>query len=136
MAIELVTGTSKVLLLLAFSFGFITSAPLYKNLFTDEKEMIIPVILPFIDPETENGFSVNLISQLFCIAFGSIIIPAIEIVTCVLKNTVSTSAAIIENSLLVFKGCLKSDGNLNWEFRNTIMKILDFNRCEVDFEFF
>lgn len=132
MAIYLVTSTSKVLLLIAFSFSFITCGPIYKNLFTDDSEMIIPVILPFVDPETENGFYVNLTSQLISSSFGVIAVPAIEVVTCVLKNTISTSAAIIENSLIEFKNCLSHDGNFTktriWQYRNIIMTILDFNR--------
>lgn len=132
MAIYLVTSTSKVLVLIVFSFSFITCGPIYKNLFTDDSEMIIPVILPFIDPETENGFYANLTSQLISSAFGAIAVPAIEVVTCVLKNTVSTSAAIIADSLIEFKNGLAHDGNFTdkriWLFRNIIMKILDFNR--------
>lgn len=135
MAIDLVTSTSKVLVLIAFSFSFITCGPTYKNLFTDEREMIIPVILPFIDPETEMGFYINLISQLICLALGSLGIPSIEVITCILRNTISLSTAIIEDSLNELKNSLERDGNFSiehaWQFRNIIIKILDFNRFKV-----
>lgn len=122
------------------SLSFITCAPIYKNLFTDDKEMIIPVILPFIDPETEHGFYINLISQLITSTFGAIGVPAIEVGTCIMKNTISTSAAIIENSLIEFKNGLESNGNFTdartCQFRNIIMKIFDFNRFDFFLFFF
>lgn len=135
MAIYLVTSTLKVLLLIVVSFSFIIVAPTYKNLFTDDKEMIIPVILPFIDPETDRGFYLNVASQLVISVFGAIPISGIEIVTCVLKNTVSLSTALIGNSLLEFKDCLELDNKFTYErmcqFRNIIVKISDFNRSDL-----
>lgn len=132
LAIHLVTSTSKVVLLMLLSFSFITCGPVYKNFFTDDREMIIPVILPFIDPETNRGFFINLICQLITSTYGAILVPAIEVVTCILKNAIFTYAVIIEDSLIELKNALELHRNFTdefaWKFRNIIIKISDFNR--------
>lgn len=137
MAILLATSSFKTNALIVFSMNLICSAPLYKLFFTDENEMVIPVILPFIDPETPNGFYINLANQLFICAYGVITIPATELITCVLKNTISVSAAVIENTLLEFEGLLMENEELSskrsWQFRNIVLKILDYERCGLIF---
>lgn len=134
MAIYLFTSTVKIVLFLVLSFSFIICAVIYKNVFINEREMMIPVILPLIDPETERGFYINLGSQMISSTFGAIGVPAIEVVTCVMKNTISTLAAITEDSLTELKNCLEYDKNFtgerDWQFQNIIMKILDFNRFD------
>lgn len=132
MAIHLITNTSKVITIVLVSFSLMICAPFYKTVFTDDNEMIIPVILPIIDPETTNGFQINFIYQLFSIFCGSLIIPMNEIFTCVLKNNVTVAAAVFENSLREFKIRLVKNRKLSKEFsaefRNIILKILDFDR--------
>lgn len=48
--------------------------------------------------------------------YGAVIIPATELITCVLKNTASATAAIIENSLQEFEDSLQHTASV---FRNT-----------------
>lgn len=90
------------------------------------------VILPFVDPDTENGFYLNLANQLITASFGAIAVPAIELVTCVLKNNVLATAAVVKNSILELKNQMESDGlfamDRMWKFRNIILKTLDFDR--------
>lgn len=140
MAISLLTSTSKVLTLLMVTFTFIMIAPIYENLFNDGREMIIPVVLPFIDPDTKNGFYINSASQMFCLALGAVIVPGTEIMTCVLKNTISAMAAIVEDSLLELGKNLEIDEQFSdlrvYQFRNIVVQILDFDRfdstCEIN----
>lgn len=78
---------------------FACSAPIYKTFIKNEKELIVPVILPFNDPETENGFYINYANQGITCGIGVIMISASEILTCLLKNSVALTAAVIENLL-------------------------------------
>lgn len=162
MAIYLMTCTIRVNLMVFLSYSFLIWAPLYQNLYTDEHEMLFPIILPFIDPETDNGFTINIINQMISVMLGTFVIPGLfldhlitsiltclfcipynhsthyfhntgtEIVTCVLKNNVTATAAVIENSLLEFKCMVRKERKFSikctWEFRNIILKILDFDR--------
>lgn len=75
MAIYLMTCTIRVNLMVFFSYSFLIWAPLYKNLYTDEHEMMLPIILPFTDPETDTGFTINLINQLISVLMGTFVIP-------------------------------------------------------------
>lgn len=132
MAIYLITCSIRVNLLILLSYALAVGAPLYKTLFTDENEMILPVILPFIDPDTQNGFNINYAYQVIICIFGGFIVPGCELVTCVLKNNVSVIAAIIANELTEFQMRLKeynvASADIDLEFRNILLKILDFDR--------
>lgn len=135
MAIYLMTCTIRVNLMVFLSYSCLIWAPLYKNLYTDEHEMFFPILLPFTDPETDSGFTINLINQLISVLLGTFVIPGTEIVTCILKNNVTATAAVIKNSLLEFKSMVRKEKHFSikcaWEFRNIILKILDFDRFET-----
>lgn len=132
MAINLIVCSIRVNLMVFFSYLLLICGPLYKNFFTDEHEMMLAIILPFIDPETESGFTINLINQMFSVLLGTFVIPGTELITCILKNNVTAAAAVIENSFIEFKSFVgiheNSSINLACEFRNIILKILDFDR--------
>lgn len=114
------------------SYLLLICGPLYKNFFTDEREMMFPIILPFIDPETDTGFLINVVNQMISVLIGTVVIPGVELITCVLKNNITATAAVIENSLIEFQNSAKTGEHFSteWacEFRNIIMKILDFDR--------
>lgn len=132
MAIYLLTCTVRVNLMLFVSYLLLVCGPLYKNFFTDEHVMIIPVILPFIDPESDFGLKINMINQMFTVLMGFPVVPGTEIVTCVMKNNVTATAAVIENSLIELQNLVETDTHFSikcvCELRNTILKILDFDR--------
>lgn len=50
MAINLVTKSLIIGLLVSISLGMAICVPIHKLLFTDEREWILSIILPFIDP--------------------------------------------------------------------------------------
>lgn len=132
MANHLIMTSIKVNLLVLFSYNISVIAPLYKIYFTDEKEMIIPVILPFIDPDSDIGFNINLLSQNITCVCALFIVPGTELVTCILKNTILAIAAIIDNTLTEFKVRLKTDKVFSTknapEFGNIVLKIIDYDR--------
>lgn len=132
MAIYLLSGSIKISLLMLFSVSLCVFPPLYKKNFTDDNEMIISVILPFIDPDTKTGFYINLANQMVTCVYGAVIIPATELITCVLKKTASATAAIIENSLQEFGDSLQHTAIFSnkhaLQFHNLILKMIDFDK--------
>lgn len=132
MATDLLLSSIKVTLLTYFSLILISLVPMYKLLFTNEREMIVPVILPFIDPDTVTGFYINLTNQLFTCFCGLIIIPGCEVISCILKNNCLSIAAVIENGLTEFKDLLINEKKFcdkhAYQFRNIILQILDFDK--------
>lgn len=135
MAINLVTKSLIIALLVTISLGMAACVPLYKFIFTDEREFIIPIILPFIDPNASNGFYINLTNQLIICGLGGLVIPGIELITCIMKNNAEVAAKVIKSSLLDYKRELKKSKkpSIEWnrEFRNIILKILDFERSAM-----
>lgn len=61
--------------------------------------MQIPILFPFSDLESVNGIIVNILNQMFIAVVGISAVISIEIVTCILKNSVYTIAAIICHSI-------------------------------------
>lgn len=130
MAIDLIRSSIRINNFVLLSMLLAIGAPLYKIIALDEHEMIIPVIIPFIDPESEFGFYVNLANQLFNGVFGLIIIPGCELFTCVIKNNISATAAMIKNVLAELGIALESkcEPINDWQFQNLILKTMDFDR--------
>lgn len=135
MAIYLLTSSLNINLLVNISTILMICAPIYKKLAQNENELVIKIVLPFIDPETPNGYAINMISQSITCVFGSIVIPAIELVTCVLKNNISAIAAIIANDVTEFMNSLhvksKYSVKHTQKFTNIILKIDDYNRFSI-----
>lgn len=131
---KLVTGSIKVILLIYLSLAIGVSAPMYKLFISHEKEMILPVIFPFIDPDTDHGFYINLASQYISCLSGFVILPGCELVLCALKYSFTAYAAVVANEILEFGLELEDDEEFSqsktFEFRNIIVKILDYNRLK------
>ena len=132
MAIGLMRRSVGVLFLVFLSYCIMMCVPLYKTLYSDEKEMILPVILPFVEPDTTIGFYTNFANQACGCLVGALVVPGCELVFCVLINNVSLIAAVIENSIEEFRNqiemCQRFSEQCNWQFRNIILKVLDFDR--------
>lgn len=126
MANELVTSSFKTVLLLHLSLVHGVGAPLYKIFFTNEKETLLPVILPFIDPETKYGFYINLAYQYVSCLCGFFILPRTELLLCEHKNTFLSYAAIVENDITGF-GCQL---NKSVEFSYNHRLMIRSNNCQ------
>lgn len=111
------------------------------TLVLSQNRMVVVILLPFTDPTTQHGFMVNFIHQSMTVACGFLILPAVELVQCILKNTISVTAAVIENTIMEFNDQLKIDPSLAFSnemachFRNIMLQISDFNRlmCSCSF---
>lgn len=133
MAIELLMSVMKVHSLVLVAFAILTALPFYKNLH-HEYELVVPIILPFVDPNTQNGFYINMANQMVHLCIGSLSIPIHNLFVCILKNNVLVMAAVIGNTLAEFQKKLKINKRFArgtmcfWEFRNIILKISDYHK--------
>lgn len=133
MAIDLLVSVIKVNSIVFIAFTILIGLPFYKNAH-NEHELILPIIMPFVNPNTQNGFYINMANQMLHLCIGSLAIPIHNLFGCILKNNVQVTAAIIENTLIEFKMKLKNDKKFAkdtmciWEFRNIILKILDYQK--------
>lgn len=132
MAIDLIVSSCKIITLVFFAMVLSCSGPFYKFIVKNEKDLIIPVILPFVDPDTKHGFYINFCYQIISCVYGIITIPSTELMTQILKNNILVTAAVIENSSKEFGKKLEEDMEFSLthmlELRNIFLKIIDFNR--------
>lgn len=131
--IDLLAHSIKIVSLIIISLILMYCVPLFNILIRNQYDVIIPIILPFIDPQTKTGFYANLVNQLTFCFYGLVAITGIEMITCMLKNTILATSAIIDNELYEFEKLLKFKHDtfsprLTWQFRNILVKIIDFNR--------
>lgn len=132
MAIGLLSGAIRTNFLVLFSLALASCSPIFTIAFTDKKELAIPILMPFIDETTQNGFYINLANQIVICVVGGFTIAAIELATSILKNNFTVTAAVIANALEEFEDMLAGDLKISiqqsWHFRNIIVKINDFYR--------
>lgn len=132
MAVLLLIRSLQISSLVLVSLFLMYCVPLYKILILKENDMVVPILVPFVDPETTFGFLVNLLNQLTFCFYGVHAMFGIELVTCEVKNTFSVSAAVIKNDLEMFadgfKGCKEFSIRFDGQFKNILIKILDFDR--------
>lgn len=137
LAIHLLESSIRTSILLNVSLLLVICIPIYMTLVLSQNRMVILIVLPFTDPTTQHGFMVNFIHQSMTVACGFLVLPAVELVPCMLKNTISVTAAVIENSILEFNDQLRGNpsipfsNEMNCHFRNLILQISDFNRLNV-----
>lgn len=129
MAIHLLTNSIKTAVLVFFALTCVVYGLLFKLIVAHEKEFIYPVTLPFVDPNTEKGFYINLSSQIPTYFVSLIGFPGIETVICVISNNFTAAAAVIEDSLQEFEEeIVEHSAEHSRQYRNIIMEIMDFNR--------
>lgn len=134
MTIELLKSAIRVAFLQLFSMSLMALSPLYKILFTDEKELMVPVIIPFVDSDTKNGFYFNLANQLLILGGGIFIVPGTELVICFIRNNLIATAHVIKTAICEFDESLvthkKFSRNHISQWRNILLQILDFDRFD------
>lgn len=102
--------------------------------------MLVSVILPFVDPDTDQGYYVNLAHQLYYGICGPFAIIGIEMTTCVIKNTTLVASDVIKSDLEELENVLRSDSEFTIQraqkFHNIIVQIQDLHRFCVSIIFF
>lgn len=133
-AIKLLTNTIQTVSIIIFSVLVYWVFPIYSLIVDSKIELPIPVFILFTDMETCHGILVNLTYQTW-IAFvslgGNV---GIEVMTCMLKNTMWACVVAIGHSceavseILLHKLDSDSDRAYNRLFRNILIKTQDYDR--------
>lgn len=123
---------------ICFTMGIVLSTisfavyPLYTYLWLNERPRFVPVILPFVHPDSESGYYLCALVQIFMstTAIGGTI--GIEIIVSMIVNNMYVAVGVIEFELdklshLILKSELGSLG-IKQALRNILMQVQDFDR--------
>lgn len=132
MATHLITSSIKTLSLFNASLILMLAVPAFLIVVMRQDLLIVPVIIPFIDPESDVGYLLNVANQLIFCVIGTVSLLGIELSTCIVKNGVIAAAAVIKYELVKLDKILHINKEFTpermQEFRNIVAEILDFDR--------
>lgn len=132
MADQLIKDSIRTVTMVTLSMMMFVAVPMFLIIFLRQQHMIMPIILPFTDPESDDGFYLNFIHQIGFGLLGPCAIVGIEMCTCVNINAAMTAAAIIRTDLEDLELALHTNSTFTahraQEFRNIIVEIQDFHR--------
>lgn len=138
-AIDLLIGAIKLESLIVVSISTFSVLPMYSLLVKKEYDLPVPIVLPFTEPETPRGFWMNMPHQMMYCVFGLLAIALIELVTCILKNTVAASSSIICQMFKDLDKNLHSPDKFEIEqikmFYNNLKQVQDFDRFQLNLFF-
>lgn len=128
---KLLKEIRSIILIMFLSYTIIASGPVYIYFVNGEKFTIFQTKLPFFEENSDTGFYVNASFQgLIAIAavFGNV---ALEIVSCLINNTIELTSGTIELNVQTLRRKLKEGNNSDLEskemLRNIFIQIQDYN---------
>lgn len=132
-AIKLLRNVFTNMSLIIFSNTLYGCFPMYAFFIKHEIQLALPVFLPFTDIDSVFGLVLNLFNQLLISVSGIVGNYAIEIGTCMIKNsmwaaTVAISYAIDNISKSLKQRNPKSSKHCDFEFRNILVQLQDYDR--------
>lgn len=131
-AVKLLKSTVKTIGVIVGSLCIYLFFPIIAFVFEHDLQLPIPVLLPFTDLQSANGILLNLLNQIFMDFIGMAGNIGIEIITCLLKNSVWASVLIICSSIDEFFDLEKfkslSNTTIDYKFRNILIQIQDLDR--------
>lgn len=107
--------------------------PTYALLFKNEIQLPIPVVLLFTDLVTRQGIIINVANQVFLSMIGGTGNIGIEIITCIMKNTVWAATVAICYAVDEISQFLESPKSqpkyfMDCKFRNILIQVQDLDR--------
>lgn len=132
-AIKLLKSTIRTLAIVIVSLTIYSIIPVVALLQNNEIQLTVPVLFPFTNLESQTGLIVNMLNQLFIAAIGMTANIGIEVLNCILANTVWTNAIVIcysidEISRILQNSKQHSVGIVDYRFRNIVMRVQDADR--------
>lgn len=132
MANQFLLNTSKTFLWLNISFTILVFIPIIVILSGNKDMMIIPIVIPFFEPNSIFGYYINLSNQLVFCFLGAFSTLGIETTTCMLKSYMETAAAVIQLEMEELSEHLQQNSTFTKkrtiEFRDIIVKIQNFDK--------
>lgn len=129
--VELLLNIIKITLAITVaSISFIVY-PIYEHFYRKKHTTILSFELPFTVPESDTGYSLNLINQLLVCYVGFFGNIGIEMLTCIINNNLYAAIDVVQNTiedmdLILAKGKFNLETSLI--FRNVLIRIQDLDR--------
>lgn len=129
---QLIIDCIRIASLVAISLLLTFAYPMFLIIFFGQKQILVPVILPFVDLDTSEGYYLNIAHQVLFGIFGPCAILGIELTTCVNKNATMVAVDVIRSELEELENNLRKSSQFNaqraQEFRNILIQVQDFHR--------
>lgn len=93
----------------------------------------MPILLPFTNLKSMHGIILNILNQMFIVLVGTTGNIGIEIITCLLKDTIKMSTIVIcqsidELSEFIEKSKSDDENYIDYQYRNILIQVQDLNR--------
>lgn len=129
---KLILGAIGVLLVISSAGLIFVTFPLCSFFFHGEMSMIVPLILPYTNPESNDGYLINLFHQVILAYFGLTANFGIEIISCLLIGNLRAGVDTVNDSVNKLNESLKEKEKLTLEhsyrLRNILVQIQDLDR--------
>lgn len=106
--------------------------PLYTYIFENAHPMMIPIILPLTDPETNFGYYLNVSNQLFISFTGIFGNIGIEFISSMMVNNIWVGVSSVQCALDEFSDFIRREPHktlqIKYRLRRILMRIRDLDR--------
>lgn len=106
--------------------------PMYTYFFENAHPMTIPIILPFIDPETNSGYYLNVANQLFISFTGIFGNIGIEFISSMMVNNIWVGVSSVQCALDEFSEFIRQKPHetldMKYKLRTILTRIRDLDR--------
>lgn len=106
--------------------------PMYTYIFESAHPMTIPIILPFIDPDTNPGYYLNVANQVFISFTGIFGNIGIEFISSMMVNNIWVGVSSVQCALDEFSEFIRQKPHetlhMKYKLRSILMRIRDLDR--------
>lgn len=132
-AIKLLKNTMKTLSIVIVSMAIYSMFPVAALLRYNEVQLMIPVLFPFTNLESQIGIIVNMLNQLLTGTMGLTANIGIEVLNCILTNAVWTSAVVVCYSIDELSQVVRNPKQfsveiIDYHLRNIVTQVQDIDR--------
>lgn len=114
-AIKLLKSTALTIAIIIITLNIYLGFPVYSTLFAGEFQLPVAVYFSFTDYSTTYGIVINIVNNLFICIVGLLGLIGIEIITCMLKNTVWACTVAVRYSLVKLSVLLENSEQIHQE---------------------
>lgn len=130
-AIRLIKVTTEDMMLFVVSAFFLLALPVYLYFFKNEHELLLPLILPYVDPDTRDGFILNCTHQLILASVGICGMLGVEFEKQICKNAVWVQSVVtcyqLDEMDVYLKQETKHEYEIKMRLRDVLAKTRDFD---------
>lgn len=132
-AIQLLKSTSITIGIIVATLNIYLGFPVYDTIFGEEFQLPVPVYVPFTDYSTVYGLTINILNNIFIAVVGLLGTIGVEIMTCMLKDTISATTVAVGYALQQLSDMLesanqKSSKTIDGYLRNILIQVQDYDR--------